>query len=616
MALWTRGLGLSLDRGIISCIGDKRCVAVVRALVWRWRRRFLHTRSMTRPTSSTGQSYPTVLGYQIVQLLGGGGFSRVFRAVNPDNTAHPQAAVKVVSYVSTTQRHPIDRRALQKEVQIHSILKHKNVLAFLGSVEYANGSSAPSNYVRGLYILLELCAGGDLFDKIAPDVGVDEDLAHLYFTQLMSGLIYIHSQGVTHRDIKPENMLLDAQGNLKIADFGLCSVYKYKGKERALHGTCGSLPYIAPEMNGHPYNGEPVDVWSSGVVLFALLVGNTPWDEPTRRSPEYVAYLTGELLRIDPWTRISGDALSLLRRMMYPDPRRRITLEQIQRHRWYTRPNPLFAANDPAGLAERLLHGLIVSGDVQLALHSDGQRAPVPEMPSLTQPEALQPRSLGGADDGMPSATALPALHAGMPSATAADTRSLHRSALSQAARRGVAAGVGATQEDTGAEFTQALGYMTQSAASGLGMVLQLTRFFSAADPACIAAALGTALDAHKAQFSMEPIGDESDWAEMAEVEPEPVAVPASNDSAAAACARGSRGVRMRLGLVDRRKCALKGEVRIERVHELPPELDAGGRPGCFVLMRRSKGSPLEWRRLFRDICADSSVRVLIAAPR
>ena len=121
----------------------------------------------------------------------------------------------------------------------------------------------------------------------------------------MSGLTYIHGQGVTHRDIKPENMLLDAQGNLKIADFGLCSVYKYKGRERTLHGTCGSLPYIAPEMNGRPYQGEPVDVWSSGVVLFALLVGNTPWDEPTQRSPEYHAYLSGELLRMDPWTRIS-----------------------------------------------------------------------------------------------------------------------------------------------------------------------------------------------------------------------------------------------------------------------------------------------------------------------
>lgn len=63
-------------------------------------------------------------------------------------------------------------------------------------------------------------------------------------------------------------------GNLKLADFGLCGVYKYKGKERELNGACGSLPYIAPEMNGKPYRGEPVDVWSSGAVLFAMLVGS------------------------------------------------------------------------------------------------------------------------------------------------------------------------------------------------------------------------------------------------------------------------------------------------------------------------------------------------------
>jgi len=496
--------------------------------------------------------------------------------------------------VSTTNRQPIDRRALQKEVQIHSILKHPNVLAFLGSVEYAVGSSAPSNYVRGLYIVLELCAGGDLFDKIAPDVGVDEDLAHLYFTQLVAGLTYIHGQGVTHRDIKPENMLLDAQGNLKIADFGLCSVYKYKGKERTLHGTCGSLPYIAPEMNGRPYQGEPVDVWSSGVVLFALLVGNTPWDEPTSRSAEYVAYLSGELLRIDPWTRLSADALSLLRRMMHPEPARRITLAQIQRHRWFTRENALLTSgqcNDPVSLAERLLHGLVVSGDMHMALHTDGARAAVPEHPSLTQPEALSTRTLAlGAEDALPPSSALPSVGRARRSGPASSTQ----------------------LDDAGAVFTQAMGYLTQSTAAPMGMVLQLTRFYSASGPVQVAEALTHALRAHKAQVHVEPLGDEAaEWMEEAYEDPAP-----SDTSAATEALRHAHGVRMRLGLVDRRKCALKGEVRIERVAELPPDLGAAsGRAGCFVLLRRSKGSPLEWRRLFRDLCRQPEVRALIAEP-
>ncbi|WFD27160.1 non-specific serine/threonine protein kinase [Malassezia nana] len=522
------------------------------------------------PTSSTGQMYPTVLGYQIVEMLGGGGFSRVFRAVKSGDAHHAQAAVKVVSYVSTTNRQPIDRRALQKEVQIHSILKHKNVLAFLGSVEYAVGSSAPSHYVRGLYIVLELCAGGDLFDKIAPDVGVDEDLAHLYFTQLMAGLTYIHGQGVTHRDIKPENMLLDAQGNLKIADFGLCSVYKYKGKERTLHGTCGSLPYIAPEMNGRPYHGEPVDVWSSGVVLFALLVGNTPWDEPTSRSAEYMAYLSGELLHVDPWTRLSTDALSLLRRMMHPDPSRRITLAQIQRHRWFTRENALMTSgqcNDPVSLAERLLHGLMVSGDMHMALHTDGARAAVPEHLSLTQPEALSSRSWAlGAEDALPSSTALPSVGP---------------------ARSGAP---GTQLDEAGAEFTQALGYLTQSAAAPTGTVLQLTRFYSTHEPVRVTEALGQALATHHAQMHVEPLGDDTDWVDDAYEEPAAIDAQAATEAL-----RHARGVRMRLGLVDRRKCALRGEVRVERVAELPPDLGAAsGRAGSFVLLRRSKGSPLD----------------------
>ncbi|KAK0530660.1 Chk1 protein kinase [Tilletia horrida] len=371
---------------------------------------------MPVPTSSSGLIYARPLGYKLVQQIGGGGFSKVFRATKLDDDRHPIAAVKVVSFApppppppatafdahgnpttaaAAAPRHPVDRRALQKEVQIHSVLKHKAVLEFIGAEEYGSKQRPiPSNTVPGLYIVLELAAGGDLFDKIAPDYGLEEDLAQFYFKQLIGGLEYIHSQGVVHRDIKPENLLLDAEGNIKLADFGLCSVYKYKGKERQMHGACGSLPYIAPEMNGKPYRGEPVDVWSAGVVLFALLVGNTPWDEPTKRSPEYEAYLTGELFKYDPWTRLEPDSLSLLRKMLEPDPSNRLSISQIKQHRWYKRENRFISAanqcTDPSLLAERLLHGLMVSGDMhanlKIELHSDGKRAELPDVISHTQP--------------------------------------------------------------------------------------------------------------------------------------------------------------------------------------------------------------------------------------
>ena len=95
---------------------------------------------------------------------------------------------------------------------------------------------------------MEFAEGGDLFDKIEPDVGVPEDIAHFYFTQLISGISFLHSKGVAHRDIKPENMLLDRDGNLKIADFGLASLFALKGQFKYSTTLCGSPPYVAPEV--------------------------------------------------------------------------------------------------------------------------------------------------------------------------------------------------------------------------------------------------------------------------------------------------------------------------------------------------------------------------------
>lgn len=190
---------------------------------------------------------------------------------------------------------PLDQKLL-KEVKVHSALKDKNVLEVLGSEIDQDGSRPEWGGIGpAFFILLEYAAGGDLFDKIgqslsfltpgclvlrwhertAPDYGVSEDLAHYFFYQLLSGLNYVHLQGVAHRDIKPENLLMDGHGNLKLSDFGLCSVFRLREKERKLNDACGSPPYAAPELAWRePYKAEPVDVWSAGVVLFTLLVGS------------------------------------------------------------------------------------------------------------------------------------------------------------------------------------------------------------------------------------------------------------------------------------------------------------------------------------------------------
>jgi serine/threonine-protein kinase Chk1 len=212
--------------------------------------------------------------------------SRVYLARKDDDGTI--AAVKVVC----RQDDASDKRVL-KEIRIHSTLRSPHVLAMLGYEMDDAGSPGRPEWGAGpaFYLALEYASGGDLFDKIAPDVGVPEDIAHCFFSQLLNALRYCHEKGICHRDIKPEkcvrspllgpshrpthSLLVDAHASVKLCDFGLSAVYRLKGQERPLAEPCGSLPYAAPELAlGKPYRAEPIDVWSTGVVLFTLLVGS------------------------------------------------------------------------------------------------------------------------------------------------------------------------------------------------------------------------------------------------------------------------------------------------------------------------------------------------------
>ncbi|KAJ7651929.1 CAMK/CAMKL/CHK1 protein kinase [Mycena rosella] len=314
----------------------------------------------------TSPKYPKVVGYDLVQQIGGGGFSRVFRAVNV--AEHRVAACKVITLTAETTDK--ERKTVEKEMRIHAALKHDNILEFLNAVVVELKHRA--HYVPGIYMLLELAAGGDLFDKIAPDWRI------FYFNQLIAGMDYIHKEGVCHRDLKPENLLLDVAGTLKISDFGLSSVFKLKdtGRTRTLTERCGSLPYVAPELNSdQPYEAEPIDVWGVGVILYTLLAGNTPWDEPTQHSPEFMRYLSGEIFQELPWSRFSGEALSLVQGLLTIDPRERFTLEDAFQHPWCSRPSQL-AKQGSASLAEALTQSLRSSGDLELASPDFSQRNP------------------------------------------------------------------------------------------------------------------------------------------------------------------------------------------------------------------------------------------------
>lgn len=223
---------------------------------------------------------------------------------------------------------------------------------------------------------MELAEGGDLFDKIESDEGVEEDVAHFYFTQLINAVGHMHSKGVGHRDIKPENILLSAAGDLKLADFGMATLFSHEGKKKLNTTMCGSPPYIAPEVitcsgtiakkQGRGYFGNVVDIWSCGVVLFVLLVGNTPWDQPDERSYEFTEYVrTNGRPDDELWQSLPTATLSLLRGMMRVDPKTRFTLEEIRRHPWFTRKNKYLGPDgrllDPIALATQMLQSMKVN---------------------------------------------------------------------------------------------------------------------------------------------------------------------------------------------------------------------------------------------------------------
>ena len=125
---------------------------------------------------------------------------------------------------------------------------------------------------------MEYASGGELFDYIVKCTRIEEKEACKFFQQIISGVEYIHSLNIVHRDLKPENLLLDHNNNIKIVDFGLSNTFT---KDELLKTACGSPCYAAPEMiAGLKYDGDSIDIWSCGVILYALLCGFLPFEDP------------------------------------------------------------------------------------------------------------------------------------------------------------------------------------------------------------------------------------------------------------------------------------------------------------------------------------------------
>jgi 5'-AMP-activated protein kinase catalytic alpha subunit len=177
---------------------------------------------------------------------------------------------------------------------------------------------------------------GDLYNLIERKGRLTEDEARHFFQQILAGVEYCHNHRVTHRDIKPENLLLDEDLNIKIGDFGLSNLMRDGDYFKT---SCGSPNYAAPEViSNSPYSGPEVDVWSCGVVLYALIAGFLPFDE--NNIPALFAKIKAAKFYVP--HHFSPAAKDLILRMLNPDPIGRITIQQIQKHPWYRVDVPMY----------------------------------------------------------------------------------------------------------------------------------------------------------------------------------------------------------------------------------------------------------------------------------
>lgn len=278
-------------------------------------------KSVSKSDAILGKAYEDVRAhYSLGKELGRGQFGVTYLCT--EIRTGKQYACKSISKKKLVTKG--DKDDMRREVQIMQHLSGQpNIVEFKGAYEDANS----------VYLVMELCAGGELFDRIIAKGHYSERAAASLCRSIVNVVHTCHFMGVMHRDLKPENFLLsDKTENaaLKATDFGL-SVFIEEG--RVYKDLVGSAYYVAPEVLGRKY-GKEADVWSAGVMLYILLSGVPPFWAETERGI-FNAILKGELdFQTKPWPSISSIAKDLVRGMLAPDPKRRLTAAQVLEHPW------------------------------------------------------------------------------------------------------------------------------------------------------------------------------------------------------------------------------------------------------------------------------------------
>ncbi|XP_047665454.1 MAP/microtubule affinity-regulating kinase 4 isoform X1 [Tachysurus fulvidraco] len=256
---------------------------------------------------------PHIGNYRLLKTIGKGNFAKVKLARHV--LTGREVAIKIID---KTQLNPTSLQKLFREVRIMKALRHPNIVQLFEVIETE----------KTLYLVMEYASGGEVFDYLVSHGRMKEVEARAKFRQIVSAVHYCHLKNIVHRDLKAENLLLDADSNIKIADFGFSNEFTLGNK---LDTFCGSPPYAAPELfQGKKYDGPEVDIWSLGVILYTLVSGSLPFDgQNLKELRERV--LRGKY-RVPFY--MSTDCEEILRRFLVLNPSKRCTLEQVMKDKW------------------------------------------------------------------------------------------------------------------------------------------------------------------------------------------------------------------------------------------------------------------------------------------
>lgn len=279
---------------------------------------------MDGPTGRGNSAETSLYNYKLGKTLGHGSFGKV-KIAEHIRTGY-KVAIKILN--RRKMKNPDMEEKVRREIKICRLFVHPHIIRLYEVIE------TPAD----IYVVMEYVKSGELFDYIVEKGRLQEEEARNFFQQIISGVEYCHRNMVVHRDLKPENLLLDSRGNVKIADFGLSNIMR---DGHFLKTSCGSPNYAAPEVvSGKLYAGPEIDVWSCGVILYALLCGILPFDD--ENIPNLFKKIKGGIYTLP--SHLPPGARDLIPRMLLVDPMKRITIPEIRQHGWFKDRLPRYLA--------------------------------------------------------------------------------------------------------------------------------------------------------------------------------------------------------------------------------------------------------------------------------